>query len=50
VGSVEDIAMKVTYESQAGDELDFTILRDGVEIKVTVTLEVAATNAIQAAG
>jgi len=50
VNSVEDIAMKVTYESQAGDELNFTILRDGVEIKVTVTLEVAATNAIQAAG
>jgi len=50
VNSVEDIAMKVTYESQAGDELNFTILRDGVEIKVTVTLEVAATNTIQAAG
>jgi S1-C subfamily serine protease len=49
VDSVEDIAMKVTYESQAGDELNFTILRDGVEINVAVTLEVAATNAIQAA-
>jgi S1-C subfamily serine protease len=41
VDSVEDVAMKVTYESAAGDELDFSVIRDGVEISVLVRLEVS---------
>ncbi|MFO7532020.1 MAG: trypsin-like peptidase domain-containing protein [Candidatus Limnocylindrales bacterium] len=50
VGSVEDVTRKVTYESDAGDELDFSIVRDGEAMNLTVRLEVSATNAFDAAG
>jgi S1-C subfamily serine protease len=49
IDSVEDITMKVTYESQGGDQLDFTVLRGGVEISVAVTLEVSAANTLAVA-
>ena len=44
VDSVEDISMKVTYGSMAGDELDFSIIRDGEELNVTVRLEISTDN------
>jgi S1-C subfamily serine protease len=47
VASVEDLSSTVTYESMAGDELDFTIVRDGVEISVPVTLEISSSNAVE---
>jgi serine protease Do len=50
VDSVEDITRKVTYESVAGDELEFSIIRDGAEMNVTVRLEVSITNAFASAG
>ena len=50
VDSVEDITRKVTYESVAGDELEFAIIRDGAELNLTVRLEVSATNAFASAG
>jgi serine protease Do len=50
VESVEDVTRKVTYESDAGDELDFSIVRDGEAMNLTVRLEVSATNAFDAAG
>jgi serine protease Do len=50
VGSVEDVTRKVTYESTAGDELDFSIIRDCEAMNLTVRLEVSATNAFDAAG
>ena len=50
IDSVEDITRKVTYESAAGDELDFSIIRDGIELSLTVQLEVSATNAFASAG
>ena len=45
IDSVEDVSLKVTYESSAGDKLDFTVVRDGVEISVPVTLELSPRNA-----
>jgi len=36
----------VTYGSMAGDVLDFTIVREGVEISIPVTLEISAGNAV----
>jgi len=48
VDAVEDITELVTYGSQAGDELDFTVVRDGVEIEVAVRLEVSTDNAFLA--
>jgi S1-C subfamily serine protease len=47
VASVEDLSSTVTYESMAGDELDFTIVRDGMEISVPVTLEISSSNAVE---
>ena len=40
VDSVEDVTMIVTYDSAAGDELLFTIVRDGAELDVPIVLEV----------
>jgi S1-C subfamily serine protease len=37
--SVEDLTLKITYESAAGDELTFSIIRDGAELSIPVTLE-----------
>jgi len=41
IDSVEDLSLKVTYGSVAGDKLDFTVLRDDAEIIIPVTLEVS---------
>jgi len=48
VDEVEDITEKVTYGSQAGDELDFTVVREGIEIDISVRLEVSTDNAFLA--
>jgi len=48
VDSVEDITEQVTYGSEAGDELDFRVVRAGVEIDVRVRLEVSTNNAFLA--
>ncbi|MGD8684935.1 MAG: trypsin-like peptidase domain-containing protein, partial [Chloroflexota bacterium] len=48
IDSVEDITEKVTFESEAGDELDFRVVRAGVEIDVRVRLEVTTDNAFLA--
>ena len=48
VDSVEDVTMIVTYDSIAGDELLFDIIRDGVELQVFVMLEVSGSNAFEA--
>ena len=48
VDTVEDITELVTYGSQAGDELDFRVVREGVEIQVSVRLEVSTDNAFLA--
>jgi serine protease Do len=48
VDSVEDITLKVTYQSSGGDRLDFTVIRAGQRINVTVTLEVSAANSFEA--
>jgi serine protease Do len=50
IDSVEDITLKVTYESEAGDELAFTVIRGGEQLELVVRLELAATNTIAAAG
>jgi S1-C subfamily serine protease len=50
IDSVEDITLKVTYESEAGDELAFTVIRDGEQLELVVRLEIAATNTVAAAG
>ncbi len=47
VDSVEDISMKVTYGSMAGDELDFSIIRDGEELSITVRLEISTDNTFE---
>jgi serine protease Do len=47
IESAEDLAATVTYGSMAGDELDLTILRDGMEISVSLTLEISASNAVE---
>ena len=44
--SVEDITLKVTYGSVDGDELDFTVIRDGELIQVVVRLEVSTANTL----
>ena len=48
VDSVEDITLKVTFESSAGDQLDFTVIRAGQRISVPVTLEISAANSFEA--
>ena len=48
IDEVEDITQTVTFGAQAGDELDFTVLRAGVEIDVRVRLEVSTDNAFLA--
>ncbi len=44
VDEVEDITLRVTFGSDAGDEVELTIVRDGERISVPVTLEVSAAN------
>jgi serine protease Do len=44
VDEVEDITLLVTFGSDAGDEVELTIVRDGKRISVPVTLEVSAAN------
>ena len=48
VDSVEDITEKVTFGSNAGDELEFRVVRAGVEIEISVRLEVSTDNAFLA--
>jgi S1-C subfamily serine protease len=36
----EQLNQLITYEGEPGDQLEFTLLRDGQEIEVTVTLEI----------
>ena len=43
---MEDITLRVTYEAQAGDELDFSVIRDGEEIDLRVRLEVSPDNTL----
>jgi S1-C subfamily serine protease len=38
--NAEELNLLVTYEGQAGDQLEFTLLRDGQELNVTVTLKI----------
>lgn len=40
VENAEQLSVLVTYEGKAGDQLDFTILRDGRESIIPVTLEI----------
>jgi serine protease Do len=49
IDSVEDITLKVTYESQAGDDLNFTVIRDGQQLELVVRLEISTTNTVAAA-
>ena len=44
VDEVEDITLRVTFGSDAGDEVELTIVRDGKRISVPVTLDVSAAN------
>ncbi len=46
VDSVEDITQKVTYGSEAGDELRFNLVRDGREVDLDILLEVSPSNAV----
>ena len=46
IDSVEDITRKVTYESASGDELDFTVIRAGEELRIAVLLEVSTRTGI----
>jgi S1-C subfamily serine protease len=48
IDEVEDITETVTFGSDAGDELDFTVVRAGVEIDIRVRLEVTTDNAFLA--
>ena len=48
VDEAEDITELVTYRSQAGDERDFTVVRAGVEIEISVRLEVSTDNSFLA--
>ena len=50
IDSVEDITRKVTFESAAGDVLEFAIIRDGTQMEISVRLEVSTANAFTAAG
>ncbi|MCK4898817.1 MAG: PDZ domain-containing protein, partial [Anaerolineales bacterium] len=38
--NAEELNLLITYEGEAGDQLEFTLLRDGREMNVTVTLEI----------
>jgi S1-C subfamily serine protease len=38
--NAEQLNLLITYEGQAGDQLEFTLLRDGRQLNVTVTLEI----------
>ena len=38
--NTEQLNLLITYEGEVGDRLDFTLLRDGEEMNVTVTLEI----------
>ena len=38
--NAEQLSTLVTYEGHAGDQLEFTLLRDGQEMNATVTLEI----------
>jgi S1-C subfamily serine protease len=40
LSNAEQLNKLVTYEGQAGDRLEFKVLRDGHEMKATVTLEI----------
>jgi S1-C subfamily serine protease len=40
LANAEQLNTLITYEGKAGDQLEFTLLRDGREMKVTVTLEI----------
>jgi S1-C subfamily serine protease len=46
VDSVEDITLKVTYGSVDGDELEFSVIRDGERIELVVRLEVSEANTV----
>ncbi|MFV2063486.1 MAG: S1C family serine protease [Chloroflexota bacterium] len=39
--SVEDLTLKITYDSVAGDRLVFTVVRGNAEITIPVTLEIS---------
>jgi S1-C subfamily serine protease len=38
--NAEQLNLLITYEGEAGDQLEFTLLRDGREMNLTVTLEI----------
>jgi S1-C subfamily serine protease len=38
--NAEQLNLLITYEGEVGDQLEFTLLRDGREMNVTVTLEI----------
>jgi S1-C subfamily serine protease len=38
--NAEQLNLLITYEGNAGDQLEFTVLRDGRQINTTVTLEI----------
>jgi S1-C subfamily serine protease len=40
LSNAEQLNKLVTYEGEAGDQLELDLLRDGREIKATVTLEI----------
>jgi len=48
IDEVEDITETVTFGAEAGDELDFTVVRAGVELDIQVRLEVTTDNAFLA--
>jgi S1-C subfamily serine protease len=45
VDSVEDIALRVTFGSEAGDRVQLGVLRDGQRLRIPVSLEVSSANA-----
>ena len=48
IDSVEDITETVTYGSQAGDVLEFSVIRDGKRFEISVRLEVSTANTFAA--
>jgi S1-C subfamily serine protease len=48
IDSVEDITLRVTFEADAGDSVDLTVVRDGERIRVPVMLEVSTANSFEA--
>ena len=48
VDAVEDITELVTYGSEAGDELEFRVVRSGIEFDISVRLEVSTDNSFLA--